>query len=164
MFATCKAWSSDNTLSGLSMESLLDLGKSLPSTVGHNDHEMPPKHGQICGYEGALLTGIWPLPAASTKIKLRPLQDADASWEICMQVRKQQLELDMEQETGNKRLGKGVRQGCILSLCLFNLHAEYITRITGLAEAQAGKRLPGVISITSDIQMTPPLWQKVKKN
>ena len=77
MFATCKAWSSDNTLSGLSMESLLDLGKSLPSTVGHNDHEMPPKHGQICGYEGALLTGIWPLPAASTKIKLRPLQDAD---------------------------------------------------------------------------------------
>ena len=51
------------------MESLLDLGMSLPSTVGHNDHEMPPKHGQICGYEGALLTGSWPLPAASTKIK-----------------------------------------------------------------------------------------------
>ena len=59
------------------MESLLDLGMSLPSTVGHNDHEMPPKHGQICGYEGALLTGRWPLPAASTKIKSRPLQDAD---------------------------------------------------------------------------------------
>ena len=63
--------------SGLSMESLLDLGMSLPSTVGHNDHEMPPKHGQICGYEGALLTGSWPLPAASTKIKSWPLKDAD---------------------------------------------------------------------------------------
>ena len=52
------------------MESLLDLGMSLPSTSGHNDHETPSKHGQICGYEGALLTGSWPLPAASTKIKL----------------------------------------------------------------------------------------------
>ena len=40
-FATYKAWPSDNTLSGLSMESLLDLGISLPSTVGHNDHECP---------------------------------------------------------------------------------------------------------------------------
>ena len=68
-FTTHKAGSSDNTLSGLSMESLLDLGMSLPSTVGHNDHEMPPKYSQMCGYEGALLTGSWPLPAASTKIK-----------------------------------------------------------------------------------------------
>ena len=58
------------------MESLLDQGMSLPNTVGHKDHEMPPKHGQICGYEGALLTGIWPLPAASTKIKSRSLQHA----------------------------------------------------------------------------------------
>ena len=49
------------------MKSLLDLGMSLPSTVGHNDYEMPPKHGQICGYEGALLTGS--LPAASKKVK-----------------------------------------------------------------------------------------------
>ena len=46
--ATYKAWSSDNTLRGLSVESWLDLGMSLPSTMGHNDHEMPPKHGQIC--------------------------------------------------------------------------------------------------------------------
>ena len=50
-----------------------------------------------------------------------------------MQVRKQQLELDMEQ-TGSK-LGKGVRQGCILSSCLFNLYAEYIMQNVGLDEA-----------------------------
>ena len=62
--------------SGLSMESLLDLGISLPSTVGHNDHEMPPKHGQISGYEGTLLTGNWHLPVASIKI-VSPLQSAD---------------------------------------------------------------------------------------
>ena len=63
------------------------------------------------------------------------------------------------------QIGKGVHQGCILSLCLFNFYAEYIMRNTGLEEAQAGiKRLPGEISITSDMQMTPPLWQKVKRS
>ena len=60
--------------------------------------------------------------------------------------------------------GKGVHQGCILSPCLFNLYAEYIMRNPGLEEAKLESRLPGEISITSDMQMTPPLWQKVKKN
>ena len=45
-----------------------------------------------------------------------------------------------------------------------NLYAEYIMRNTGLEEAQLESRLPGEISITSDMQMTPPLWQKVKRN
>ena len=62
------------------------------------------------------------------------------------------------------QIRKGVCQGCILSPCLFNLYAEYIMKNAGLEEAQAGIRLPGEISITSDMQMTPPLWQKVKKN
>ena len=62
------------------------------------------------------------------------------------------------------QVGKGVCQGCILSLCLFNLYAEYIMINAGLEEAQLESRLPGEISITSDMQMTPPLWQKVKKN
>ena len=63
------------------------------------------------------------------------------------------------------QIGKGVCQGCILSPCLFNLYAEYIMRNAGLDEAQAGiKFLQGEISITSDMQMTPPLWQKAKKN
>ena len=62
------------------------------------------------------------------------------------------------------QIGKGVRQGCILSPSLFNLHAEYIMRNAGLEEAQAESRLPGEILITSDMQMTRPLWPKVKKN
>ena len=61
------------------------------------------------------------------------------------------------------QIGKGVRQGCILSPCLFNLSAEYIMRNAGLEEAQLESRLPAEISITSDMQMTPPLWQKVKR-
>ena len=60
--------------------------------------------------------------------------------------------------------GKGVCQGCILSPCLFKLYAEYIMRNAGLEEAQVESRLPAEVSITSDMQMTPPLWQKVKKN
>ena len=58
------------------------------------------------------------------------------------------------------KIGKGVHQGCILSPCLFNSYAEYIMRNAGLEEAQLESRLFGEISITSDMQMTPPLWQK----
>ena len=55
-----------------------------------------------------------------------------------MQVKKQQLELDMERTV---QIGKGVRQGYILSPCLFNLYAEYIMRNVGLDEAQAGTKI-----------------------
>ena len=62
------------------------------------------------------------------------------------------------------QIGKGVCQGYIFSTCLFNLNAEYIMRNAGLEEAQAGIKVARRISITSDMQMTPPLWQKVKRN
>ena len=62
------------------------------------------------------------------------------------------------------QIGKGVHQGCILSPCLFNLYAKYIMRNTGLEEAQAGFKIAGEILITSDMQMTPLLGQKAKKN
>ena len=58
-----------------------------------------------------------------------------------MQVKKQQLELDMDQQTDSK-LG-GVRQGCILSPCLFNFYAEYIMQIARLDEAQARIKFAG---------------------
>ena len=59
------------------------------------------------------------------------------------------------------KIGKGVCQGCILSPCLFNLYAEYIMKNARLDEAQPG--IKGEISTTSDMQMTPPLWQKAKR-
>ena len=80
-----------------------------------------------------------------------------------MQVKKQQLELDMEQQTGSKyekEYSKAV-------YC----HPAYLTYMQSLSwemldwkKHKLESRLPGEISITSDMQMTPPLWQKVKKN
>ena len=64
-----------------------------------------------------------------------------ASWESYVQVKKQQLEPDMEQRTGSK-LRKEC-QSCILSPCLFNLYAEYIMWIARLDEAQAGIKIAG---------------------
>jgi len=58
-----------------------------------------------------------------------------------MQVKKQELEPNMEQQLF--QIGKGVHQGCILSPCLFNLYAEYITRNAGLDEEQAGIKIAG---------------------
>ena len=60
------------------------------------------------------------------------------------------------------QIGRGVHQGCILSPCLFNFYAEYIMRNAGRMKHKLESRLPGEISITSEMQMTPPLWQKVK--
>ena len=84
-----------------------------------------------------------------------------ASWEICMQVKKQQLELVMEQQTGSKSGKEYIKAVCF--------HPAYLTYIKSTAREMPGwmkhklkSRLPGEISITSDMQMTPPLWQKVK--
>ena len=62
------------------------------------------------------------------------------------------------------QIGKVVCQGCILSPCLFNLHAEYIMRNAGWMKHKPESRLLGEISITSDMQMTPPLWRKQRKS
>ena len=72
-----------------------------------------------------------------------------------MQVKKQQLEPDMEQCTGSKLGKKCVK--AVLSPCLY---AEYIMRSARLDEAQAGITIARRISITSDMHMIPPLWKK----
>ena len=96
--------------------------------------------------------------------KWQPLQYSwPASWEICKQVRKQQLELDMEQQTGSKSGKEYVKA--------IYCHPAYLTYMQNTSSEMLGwmkhkleSRLPGEISIISDMQMTPPLWQKVKKN
>ena len=86
-----------------------------------------------------------------------------ASWDISMQVRKQQLELDMEQQTGSK-LGQEYIKAVYC-------HPAYLTYMQSTSwetldwkKHKLESRLPGEISITPDMQMTPPLWQKVKRN
>ena len=62
------------------------------------------------------------------------------------------------------QIGKGVRQGCILSPCLFNLYAEYIMRNTGLEETQAGIKIAGRNINNLRYADDTNLWQKVKRN
>ena len=87
-----------------------------------------------------------------------------ASWEICMQVKKQQLELYMEQQAGSKSGKKYLK--------VLYCHPTYLTymqstscEMLGWVKQKLESSLLGKISsVTSDTQMTPPLWQKVKKN
>ena len=85
-----------------------------------------------------------------------------ASWEICMQVKKQQLELDMEQWTGSK-LGKEYIKAVYCHLAYLTSMQSTLCKIPVWLKHKLESRLPGEISIT-DMQMTPPLWQKVKRN
>ena len=62
------------------------------------------------------------------------------------------------------QIGKGMCQGCVLSPCLLNLYAEYIMQNARLDEAQAGIEIAARNINISDMQMTPPLWQKAKGN
>ena len=67
-----------------------------------------------------------------------------------MGLKKQQSEQDMEQVNDWFKIGKGVHQDCILSPCLFNFYAEYITWNAGIDETQAGKKIAGRNIKTSD--------------
>ena len=86
-----------------------------------------------------------------------------ASWEICMQVRKQQLELDMEQQTGSKQEKEYIK-AVYWHPAFFNLYAEYIMSNAGLEEAQAGIKIARRNIDNLRYADEPPLWQKVKKN
>ena len=84
-----------------------------------------------------------------------------ASWEICMQVKKQQLELDMEQQTGSKS-GKEYVKAVYCDPAYLTYMQNRSYWMLGWKNHKVESRLPGEISIISDMQMTPPLWQKVK--
>ena len=86
-----------------------------------------------------------------------------ASWEIWLQVRKQQLELDKEQKTGSK-LGKEYVKAVYCHPAYLTYTQSTSCEMLGWMKHKLESRLLGGISITSDMQMTPPLWQKEKKN
>ena len=86
-----------------------------------------------------------------------------ASWEICMQVRKQQLEPDMQQRTGSKLGKEYVKAVYCHPACLTSMQSTSCEML-GWMKDKLESRLPGEISVTLDMQMTPPLWQKAKRN
>ena len=83
--------------------------------------------------------------------------------EICMQLKKQQLEPDMEQWTGSKLDKEYIRAVCCHPVYLMSMLSTS-WEMPGWMKHKLESRLPGEISITSDMEMTPPLWQKAKRN
>ena len=81
----------------------------------------------------------------------------------CMQVKKQQLEPDMEQQTGSK-LGKEYVKAVYCHLAYLTYMQSTSCEILGWMNHKLESRLQGEIAITSDMQMTQLLWQKVKRN
>ena len=84
-----------------------------------------------------------------------------ASWEMCLQARKQQLEPDMEQQTGSKS-GKEYVKAVYFHPAYLTYMQNTSCEMPGWMKHKLESRLPGEIPIISDMQMTPPLWQKVK--
>ena len=91
---------------------------------------------------------------------LKEMATLPASWEIYMQVKKQQLELEMEQ-TGSKSRKQYVK-AVYCHLAYLTYRQSTSCKMPGWMKHKLESRLPGEISINSDMQMTPPLWQKVK--
>ena len=86
-----------------------------------------------------------------------------ASWEICVQVKKQQLELDMKQQTGSK-LGKEYVKAVYCQPAYLTYMQSTSCEMPGWMKNKLESKSPGEIPITSDMQMTLPLWQKAKRN
>ena len=153
----------------------LDLEKAeepeikLPTSVGSSKKKESSRNTSTSASTSALLTmpkplTVWITTNCGKLFKRWEYQTTwPASWEICMQVRKQQLELDMEQQTGSK-LGKEY----IKAVCCHPAYLIYMQRTSsempGWMKHKLESRLPGEIPITWHMQMTPSLWQKAKKN
>ena len=86
-----------------------------------------------------------------------------SSWKVCMQVKKQQIELDMKQQKGSK-LGKEYVKAVYCHPAYLTYVQSTSSKMPGWMKHKLESRLQGEISITSDMQMIPPLCQKMKRN
>ena len=157
-------WTVNFQMFKLVLEKAKEPELKLPTFDGSSKKQESSRETSIC----ALLTMPKPLTLCIT-INWKILQEMGIPDHLTHLVRNLYAGQEATVRTGHGttdwfHIGKGVHQGCILSSCLFNLYAEYIMRNAGLDESQLESRLLGEISITSDMQMILPLWQKVKKN
>ena len=136
----------------------------LPASVGSQEKQERSRKTSI----SVLLTRPKPLTMSITTncgkfLKMGILNHINCLLRDCMQVRKQQLEPDMEQQTGSKSGKEYVKAVYCHPACLTSMQSTSC-KMLGWMKHKLESRLPGEISITSDMQMTPPLWQKVKRN
>ena len=138
----------------------------LPTTTGSLKKQESSRKTSI----SALLTMPKPLTVRITTKLWKILQEMGRPDHLTCLLRNLYAGQEATTRTGHGirdwfQIRKGERQGCILSPCLFNFYAEYkLCEMPGRMKHKLESRLPGEISITSDMQMTPPLWQKVKRN
>ena len=148
----------------------LDLEKTdepeikLPTSTGSSKKQENPRKTST----SALLTTPKPLTAWITTLgkflkRWKYQTTWVAYWEICKQVKKQQLELYMEQKNGSKSVKEYIKPVYCHPANLIYMQST-LCGMLGWMKHKLESRLPGKISITSDTQMIPLLWQKVKNN
>ena len=148
----------------------LDLEKAeepeikLPTSVGSLKKQEFQKNIYFCFIDYAKAFDLWITTNCGKFWKRWEYQTTwSAFWEICMQVRKQQLEMDMEQQTGSKSGKEHIKAVYCQPACLTHMQSTS-WEMLGWIKHTVESRLPGEISITSNMQMTPPWWQKAKNN
>ena len=157
-------WTKNSQMFKLDLEKAEEPEVKLPTSTGSSKKQERSRKTSI----SALLTmpkplTVWITTNCGPFLKRWEYQTAlPASWEICMKVKKQQLELDMEQRTGSK-LGKEYVKAVYCHLAYLTYMQSTSCEMLGWMKHKL-ESLSGKISVTSDTQMTPPLWQKVKRN
>ena len=158
-------WTENFQMFKLDLEKAQEPEIKLPTSLGSSKKQESSRKTSI----SALLTMPKPLTVWITtncgKFWKRWEYQATwpASWEIRMQVKKQQLELDMKQQTGSKS-GKEYVKAVYCHPAYWTYMQSTSWETLGWMKHKLESRLLGEISRTSDMQMTPPLWQKVKRN
>ena len=147
----------------------LDLEKAeeaeikLPTSAGLSKKQEFQKNIYYCFIEWSKPLTMWITTNCGKFFKRGEYQTTlPASWEICMQVKKQQWEPDMEQRIGS-RLGKEYAKAVYCHPTYLIYMQSTSCEMLGWMTHKPESRLPGEISITSDMQMRTPLWQKAKK-
>ena len=136
----------------------------LPTSAGSSKkQESSRKNTYFCFIDYAKPLTVWTTTNCGKFLKRWEYQTTwPASWETCMQVNKQQLEQDMEQKTGSKSEKEYVKAVyCHPAYLPYKQSTSWET--LGWKKHKLESKLPREISITSDMQMTPPSWQKVKR-
>ena len=142
--------------SGLGAWGISSQPQPLTSDAGYLPLAAPPDLGR----------GVAPLgrcPSGMGSSQLLPLT-SDMGWLLSAALWHTMAQPPALWRTRRMRIAAGVRQGCILSPCLFNLYAEYIMRNAGLEETQTGIKIVGRNINNLRYADEPPLWQKVKRN